>query len=79
MCFLGRVTETNNLLPRVTLLDLIKAERYGGCERLYQKIILEEDAMLNWEPVEFFQKGCNMTHFVKSDDDAAKSIQCLHC
>ena len=30
--------------------------------------------MLNWEPVEFFQKGCNMTHFVKSEDDAAKSI-----
>ena len=25
--------------------------------------------MLNWEPVEFFQKGCNMTHFVKSEDD----------
>ena len=30
--------------------------------------------MLNWEPMEFFQKGCNMTHFVKSEDDAAKSI-----
>ena len=30
--------------------------------------------MLNWEPVEFFQKGCNMTHFVKSEDDEAKSI-----
>ena len=30
--------------------------------------------MLNWEPVEFFQKGCNMTHFVKSEDDAAKTI-----
>ena len=30
--------------------------------------------MLNWEPVEFFQKGCNMTHFVKSEDDATKSI-----
>ena len=27
--------------------------------------------MLNWKPVEFFQKGCNMTHFVKSEDDAA--------
>ena len=25
--------------------------------------------MLNWEPVEFFQKGCNMTHFVKSEDE----------
>ena len=24
--------------------------------------------MLNSEPVEFFQKGCNMTHFVKSED-----------
>ena len=53
------------------LLDLIKAERYGGCERL---IILKKDAMLNWKPVEFFQKGCNMTHFFKSKDDAAKSI-----
>ena len=30
--------------------------------------------MLNWKPVEFFQKGCNMTHFVKAEDDAAKSI-----
>ena len=30
--------------------------------------------MLNWEPVKFFQKGCNMTHFVKSEDDAGKSI-----
>ena len=30
--------------------------------------------MLNWEPVEFFQKGCSMTHFVKSEDDAAKTI-----
>ena len=30
--------------------------------------------MLNWKPVEFFQKGFNMTHFVKSEDDAAKSI-----
>ena len=30
--------------------------------------------MLNWKPVEFFQKGCNMIHFVKSEDDAAKSI-----
>ena len=30
--------------------------------------------MLNWEPVEFFQKGCNMTHFVKSEDDVTKSI-----
>ena len=29
--------------------------------------------MLNWEPVEFFQKGRNMTHFVKSEDDAANS------
>ena len=30
--------------------------------------------MLNWKSVEFFQKGCNMTHFVKSEDDAAKII-----
>ena len=30
--------------------------------------------MLNWKPVEFFLKGCNMTHFVKSEDYAAKSI-----
>ena len=30
--------------------------------------------MLNLEPAEYFQKGCNMTHFVKSEDDAAKSI-----
>ena len=30
--------------------------------------------MLNWEPVECFQKGCNMTHFVKSEDDVAMSI-----
>ena len=30
--------------------------------------------MLDRESVEFFQKGCNMTHFVKSKDDAAKSI-----
>ena len=30
--------------------------------------------MLNWKPVEFFQTGCNMTHFVKSEDGAAKSI-----
>ena len=30
--------------------------------------------MLNWEPVEFFQKGRNMTPFVKSEDDGAKSI-----
>ena len=30
--------------------------------------------MLNWKPVEFFQKGYNMTHFVKSKDDAANSI-----
>ena len=34
MCFLGRVEETDSLLPRVRLLDLIKAERYGVCERL---------------------------------------------
>ena len=25
--------------------------------------------MWNWKPVEFFQKGCNMTHFVKSEDE----------
>ena len=30
--------------------------------------------MLNWKLVEFFQKGCNKTHFVKSKDDVAKSI-----
>ena len=30
--------------------------------------------MLNWKPVEFFQIGCNKTHFVKSEDDVAKSI-----
>ena len=30
--------------------------------------------MLNWKQGEFFQKGCNMTHFVKSEDDAAESI-----
>ena len=40
----------------------------------YQKIILKEDVMLNWKPVEFFQKGCNMTHIVKTEDGAAKSI-----
>ena len=34
MCFLGWVEETDSLLPRVRLLDLIKAERYGGCDRL---------------------------------------------
>ena len=28
--------------------------------------------MLNWKPVEFFQKGCNMTHFVKSENDAVE-------
>ena len=78
MCFLGRVEEIGSLLPRMRLLDLIKAERYGGCERLIalntKRLYLKEDAMLNWEAVEFFQKGCNMTHFVKSEDDAAKSI-----
>ena len=31
---LRAVEETDSLLPRVRLLDLIKAERYGGCERL---------------------------------------------
>ena len=30
--------------------------------------------MLNWKPVEFFEKRCNMTHFVKSENDVAKSI-----
>ena len=30
--------------------------------------------MLNWKRVYFCQQGCNMTHFVKSEDDAAKSI-----
>ena len=30
--------------------------------------------MLNWKPVDFFQTGYNMTHFVKSEDDAPKSI-----
>ena len=34
MCFLGRVEETDSLLPRERLLDLIKDERYGGCDRL---------------------------------------------
>ena len=59
MCLLGRVEEIDSLLPRVRLLDLIKAERYRGCERLieYQKIVLKQDAMLNLEPVEFFKKG----------------------
>ena len=75
MCFLGRFEDIDSLLPQVRLLVLIKAERYGGCERL---IALNTKrlyyAMLNWEPVEFFQKECNMTHFVKSEDDAAKSI-----
>ena len=77
MCFLGRVEEIDSLLPRVRLLDLIKAERYEGCQRLIAlntKRLYKEDAMLNWEPVEFFQKGCDMTHFVKSEDDAAESI-----
>ena len=45
-----------------------------GAVTEYQKIILKKDTMLNWKPVEFFQKGCNMTHFVKFEDDAAKSI-----
>ena len=30
--------------------------------------------MLNWKPVALFLKRCNMTHFVKSEDDGAKSI-----
>ena len=31
--------------------------------------------MLNCKSVElFFLKGCNMTHFVKSEDDVAKRI-----
>ena len=30
--------------------------------------------MLNWKSLELFQKGCDMTHFVKSEDDVAKSI-----
>ena len=30
--------------------------------------------MFNCKLVESFQKGCNMTHFVKSEDDAAESI-----
>ena len=76
MCFLGWVEEIDSLLPRVRLLDLIKAERYGVCERLIalntKRLYLKR--MQNWEPVEFFRKGCNMTHFVKSEDDAAKSI-----
>ena len=33
--------------------------------------------MLNWKPVEFFQKGCNMTHFVKSEDDAQRAFWTL--
>ena len=59
------------------LLDLIKAVRYGGCDRLIALNIRRlyiKRMMLNWKPVEFFQKGCNMTHFVESEDDAAKSI-----
>ena len=78
MCFLGRVEETDSLLPRVRLLDLIKAERYGGCDRLRalntRRLYLKKDTLLYWKPVEFFQKGCNMTHFVRSEDDVAKSI-----
>ena len=35
--------------------------------------------MLNWKPVEFFQKGCNITHFVKSEDNAAKMICIYSC
>ena len=34
MCFSGQVEETDSLLLRVRLLNLIKAEIYGGCERL---------------------------------------------
>ena len=34
MCFEGWVGETDSLLPRVRLLDLIKGERYRSCERL---------------------------------------------
>ena len=30
--------------------------------------------MLNWKPVEFFQIGCNMIHFAKYENDAAKNI-----
>ena len=30
--------------------------------------------MFNWKPVEFFEKGCNMTQFVKFEDDVAKSL-----
>ena len=40
----------------------------------YHKVILKVDTMLNWKPVEFFKKRCNMTHFLKSEDDAPKSI-----
>ena len=35
--------------------------------------------MLNWKPVEFFQKRCNMTHFVKSEDDEQNSSQMSGC
>ena len=78
MCLLGRVEEIDSLLPRVRLLDLIKAERYGGCERL---IALNTkgctktgcDVELGASGV-FSKRGCNMTHFVKSEDNTAKSI-----
>ena len=79
MCFLGRTEETDSLLPRVRLLDRLKLKDMGavkdGIDSLeYQEVILKKDTMLNWKPVEFFQKGCNTTHFVKSEDDAAKNI-----
>ena len=34
MCFLGWVEETGSRMPRVRLLDLIKANRYGGWAKL---------------------------------------------
>ena len=52
MCLLGRVEEIDSLLSRVRLLDLIKINSLE-----YQKVVLKQDAMLNWEPVEFFRKG----------------------
>ena len=30
--------------------------------------------MLNWKSGKFFQRGCNITHFVKPEDDVAQSI-----
>ena len=59
MCFLGRVEETDSLLLWVRLLNLIKDERYGGCDKLIAlntRRLYLKDTMLNWKPVEFFSK-----------------------